>query len=118
MPDYIGTAQCDSTGAATFTLQSIPSGKEWVLQQIGVATIPVVTGTGCTATLYRNGQVISSTNQGGAGSAGGQPYYRLTSADTFKVVWTGGPANGQANVTISYTEHIIGTASPMNTGIV
>lgn len=118
MPDYIGTSQLDNTGAGSYTLQQIPSGKEWVLQQIGVATIPLVSGSGCVANIYRNGQLISSTNQGSAGSAGGQPYYRITSADTFKVVWTGGPVSGQAVVTISYSEHAIGTASPMNTGIV
>jgi hypothetical protein len=118
MPDYIGTAPVDANGNATFTLQSIPTGKEWVVQQTAVATIPLVTGAGCVATLYRNGQVITSTNQGSAGSAGGQPYYRLTSVDNFSCKWTGGPAGGQANITISYSEHVIGTASPMNTGIV
>lgn len=118
MPDYIGTVQLDANGNGTFTLQSVPTGKEWVVQQTAVATIPVITGSGCTATLYRNSQVISSTNQGSAGSAGGQPYYRLTAVDKFSCAWTGGPPNGQANITISYSEHAVGTASPMNTGIV
>jgi hypothetical protein len=117
VPDYIGTAQADANGNATFTLQSVPTGKEWVVQQVAVASIPVVTA-GCVATLYRNNQVVTKTNQGGGGSAGGQPYYRITSADKFTCVWSGGPANGQLNITISYTEHVVGTANNQNTGIV
>lgn len=118
MPDYPQSVILNSSGAGTVTLAGIPSGKEWVLQQIGLTTIPAITGTGCVATVARNGQVVSTTNQGGGSSAGGQPYYRVTSADKFTVSWTGGPANGQAIATFSYTEHVVGTGSPSNTGIV
>lgn len=118
MPDFIATATVDSTGAASITNIPIPSGKEWVFQQIAVATLPRATGSGCVATLYRNGQVVSTTNQGGGGSAGGQPYYRFTAADHFQCAWTGAPVGAQAQLTVSYTEHVVGQASPSNTGIV
>jgi hypothetical protein len=118
MPDYPQSVLLNSSGAGTVTLAGIPTGKEWVVQQIGLATIPAVTGTGCVAVVARNGQTISTTNQGGGASAGGQPYYRITSADKLTVAWTGGPAGGQGVATFSYTEHAVGTGSPQNTGIV
>jgi hypothetical protein len=118
MPDYPQSVTLDANGAGTVTLAGIPTGKEWVVQQIGIRTIPKVTGTGCTAEIFRNGQSISSTNQGGGTSAGGQPYYRILASDVFTVVWAGGPALGEGIATFSYTEHAAGTASPNNTGIV
>lgn len=117
MPDYPQEVVLNASGNGTVKLAGIPTGFEWVVQQIGVATNPVVT-QGCTAVVQRNGQTVSSTNQGGGSSAGGQPYYRITSADVFTVTWTGGPPNGQGIATFSYTQHVVGTSNAHNTGIV
>jgi hypothetical protein len=116
MPDFVGTVNADSNGNATFTLPSVASGLEWILQQIGVATNP--RGNNVVANLFRNNQLIASTNQGSQGSAGGQPYYKVGSGDSFTIMWVGAPAKSQCVVTISYSEHNAGDANALNTGIV
>jgi hypothetical protein len=117
MPDWAGTATANSSGAATVPVGPIPTGKEWVLQQMGIYTNPAA-ASGCSATLFRNGQVVSATSQGSAGSAGGYPFYRVTSADHFTCTWAGAPVGAQCILTASYSEHPIGQATNANTGIV
>jgi len=121
VPDYIQTTNADANGNATLTLHQIAAGLEWVIQQVGVAVTPptnvVVSGT-IIANILRNNQLISSTNQGGRGSAGGQPYYKIGPNDSLVVTWVNAGAGSQCIATFSYSEHGAGMANANNTGIV
>lgn len=121
MPDFLQTTNADANGNASLTLHQIASGLEWIIQQVGVAVTPLtgvlISGT-IIANILRNGQLISSTNQGGRGSAGGQPYYKIGPNDSLVVTWQNAGAGSQCIATFSYSEHGAGLANATNTGIV
>jgi hypothetical protein len=122
MPDRPVQDFADSTGYLKLKMPQVPSGLEWIIQQIGVNVI-VPTGTAapsgiCVVNVYRNNILIASTNQGRQGSCGGQPYYRITASDDLEVEWVNAGAGLQCVATISYSEHAAGTANATNTGIV
>lgn len=121
MPDFLQTVIADANGNASLSLQKIPVGLEWIVQQVGLKVAPaagvVVSGI-IIANIFRNNQLIASTNQGGQGSAGGQPYYKLTASDDLTITWANAGAGSQCIGTISYSEHGAGMANSTNVGIV
>jgi hypothetical protein len=116
MPDFIQSAIAKSDGTAEVNVQPVPSGLQWVISQIAVETNPV--GTGVTATIRRNGRLLTSTNLGSGSAAQGTPYYLLASGDIFVVDWTGAPVGAQCIMTLSYNEQRPNVGTLDNTSIV
>lgn len=102
---YTGTA--DATGTATAVVTPPPpSTLAWVIAQFSVQTSTF--RVGATATITRNGRLITSTSLGSADTAYGPPAVSMNSADDIRCVWTGLTNKDQAYLTIWFDEQPYG----------
>lgn len=109
MSDLPRTVTANAQGAGTITFADVPTGVEWVISQIGIETLPFV-AAGCSAVVRKNGRFVTSSNQAGSASAGGQPYFLCRAGDSYTVEFTGGPANGSLVAVLYYNEQRAGTS--------
>ena len=95
----------DALGTATVTFADVPTGIQWVIAQVGVEVVgSTVVTTPVTATIKLNGRLVTSTNQGAAGSAGGQPFLSLKPGDVFTVSWRAVPVGYSCVANLYYSE--------------
>lgn len=93
----------DGTGAGTVRIQNNNVSAQWVVGQVSVRTVPPIAG--CTANLFQNVQLVTTSYFAGTGdNAGGDPPVYLSPGEYIDVAFSNGPANGQAIATAYYTE--------------
>lgn len=102
MTDLPTSALSNSAGVATVTLPQPQGGIRWIIWQLTVETIPVVTGA--QATVRRNGRYITSTVAGSGSSAQGPPALAYNPGDQLQVIFTNAGVNTECVVTLLYEE--------------
>lgn len=108
MPDFTSSTPAAANGAATLTLQPVPTGLEWIVSQTSVESIPARNGS--SITIRKNGRYITSTPLSlGAAAASGPPSIMLTSHDVLTLVFAGMTAGDTCIGTLLYTEYVVGT---------
>jgi hypothetical protein len=110
MADYVNQARADAAGNATVIIQHNRSGIVWVVSQIGVRSNP--SRPAGSVRILRNGQELMTSSVLPA-TAGGYPFYQLTSMDVLAVVFANLTSGDTAIVTASYQESLWGQ---VNTG--
>lgn len=108
MPLYTLTKQV-ATGQTTaqVVLENVPTGRQWVVSQISVETIPP--RNTAQATVKLNGRYITSTVLGKGSSAQGPPFLTLTSNDDLTIDWSGMTAGDNCIGNFIYNESQAGT---------
>jgi hypothetical protein len=101
---FTGTA--DGTGIATVQVPGPPSGRQWIVWQISVGTVPARSGV--TATITRNGRYLTSTIVGGGSSAQGPPALLVAPTDNLVCVWNGLTTGDESIITLWYEETAFG----------
>lgn len=111
MSDYVNQARADATGTAVVPIQHNRSGIVWVVSQIGVRSNPARPAG--SVRIARNGQELMTSAILPA-TAGGYPFYQLTSMDILTVTVANLTAGDTAIVTASYQESLWGQANSGN----
>lgn len=93
----------DSSGAGTVRIQNNNVAAVWIVRQVTVRTNPATPGA--IANLFQGVNFVCTLYFAGQGdTAGGEPPLFLDPGEYVDAVFTGGPASGQAVMTLYYDE--------------
>lgn len=88
--------------ASTLTITGPASGLQWIIWQLSVSTQPY--RASATATVKRNGLLLTSTFNGGSDAAQGPPAIILTASDTMTVDWASVTSGDELVCVLMYEE--------------
>lgn len=87
------------------TLGVIPTGRMWVVSQIGYEILPVTTNTNIVATVTMNGRAVYTGANGNGGSNQGPPYITVRPGDSLTITWTNVPIGSSCIGNFFYNEY-------------
>lgn len=99
----IAKAQFDNL---TITLQPVPTGRMWIISQIGFEFLPANTLQTMTCTIVLNNRVVKpGINPNAGGQFQGPPYITVRAGDTMTVNFTNVPVGTSAIANFLYNEY-------------
>lgn len=93
------------TNTNSVTLGTVPTGRMWVVSQIGYEILPVTTATGITTSVTLNGRSVYTGSNGNGGSDQGPPYITVRVGDVMVVNWTAVPIGSSCVGNFFYNEY-------------
>lgn len=89
----------------TITLQPVPTGRMWIISQIGFEFLPANTLQNMTANIVLNGRVVKPGINPNAGAFQGPPYITYRAGDVMSVNIFGAPVGASTIANFLYNEY-------------
>jgi hypothetical protein len=94
-----------TTNSATLTMPPVPTGRMWVVSQIGFEILPATNSTGITATITLNGRTLYGNINANGGFQQGPPYVSIRSGDNLEIQFDGAPVGASMVANFFYNEY-------------
>jgi hypothetical protein len=94
-----------TTNSNSVTLGTVPTGRMWVVSQIGYEILPATDATDIVASVTLNGRAVYTGQDGNGGSNQGPPYFSIRVGDVLTVSWTNVPIGSSCVGNFFYNEY-------------
>lgn len=108
--EFYATNPSATVNTVAIDMPPVPTGRMWVVSQIGCEFLPANTATNILATVTLNGRTVKPGFNPNAGGLQGPPYIAVNAGDLLEVVFTNAPIGASAVVNFFYTEYPAGTS--------